>query len=167
MKYVSAITAYVLVTILAVGCSSTSEPEAQEFVATASSFANFTSWSAVGDPLTGPDPAGLLGEAHDGNMSDVVRRIYVSSAAATRGSNGQYPIGTMFVKDTRGTDGSQRMITAMAKRGNSFNGNGRDWEWFVLNADGTIVDRGAGLMGNMCNACHSGATAKDFVFVKD
>jgi len=59
------------------------------------------------------------------------------------------------------------MITAMAKRGKSFNSAASDWEWFVLSADGTIVDRGAGLMDNMCNACHAGATAKDFVFVKN
>jgi hypothetical protein len=61
----------------------------------------------------------------------------------------------------------------MVKRGNDFNPNGGDWEWFMLNSDGTIaVDgngnkmRGADLMGGMCLMCHTGASNKDYVFSK-
>jgi hypothetical protein len=65
-------------------------------------------------------------------------------------------------------------FTAMVKRGNNFNAAGGDWEWFMLNSDGSIaVDatsgmamRGANLMNGMCIGCHQGASSKDYVYSK-
>ena len=65
------------------------------------------------------------------------------------------------------------VITAPAKRGNDFSPSGGDWEWFILNADGSIAVggdgnklRGANLMGGMCISCHTQASNKDYVFSK-
>ncbi len=61
----------------------------------------------------------------------------------------------------------------MAKRGNNFNSTGGDWEWFILNADGSIATdndgnplRGANLMNGGCVSCHGQAASKDHVFLK-
>jgi cytochrome c peroxidase len=62
----------------------------------------------------------------------------------------------------------------MVKRGNDFNPDGGDWEWFMLNADGSIASepavrnakmRGANLMNGMCVSCHS-AGSTDYTFTK-
>jgi hypothetical protein len=61
----------------------------------------------------------------------------------------------------------------MVKRGNDFSPNGGDWEWFMLNADGSIATdpssgmkmRGASLMNGMCLQCHS-AGSVDYTFTK-
>ena len=60
----------------------------------------------------------------------------------------------------------------MVKRGNNFNPANNDWEWFILNADGTVsqdsegnLTRGAALNGGGCGNCHGAATT-DYVFSK-
>jgi mono/diheme cytochrome c family protein len=61
----------------------------------------------------------------------------------------------------------------MVKRGNSFNPSAGDWEWFMLNSDGSVATdsssgmkiRGANLMDGMCISCHSAAST-DFSFTK-
>lgn len=144
-------------------CSdSNSSNIADEFIAGNSDFANWTSWTKV-DEKQGPDPA--LGEAHSGNDSTVKRIIYIKDNAQ-RGSSGQFPVGTRVVKETRDKDGNLMMITAMAKRGGTFNQSHNGWEWFVLE-DNAIKDRGADLMGGMCSGCHSAVkSTKDYVFSK-
>lgn len=115
---------------------------------------------------SGPDPA--LGDAHSGNDSSVKRKIYIKQSNAQKGSNGQYPNGTIVVKQTVDKDGKEMMVVGMAKRGgSSFNTDNNGWEWFVLNSNGTIKDRGDKLMNNMCNMCHSQVkTTKDYIFSK-
>lgn len=130
----------------------------EEFIATQADFAGFTSWTQTEEPRVGLDPMAILaGGAHDATDSTAKRWMYLKQAGAVRGSNGQFPIGTILMKQSKSENGDVRMTLAMAKRGNGFNSAGKDWEWFVLNPDGSIMDRGAGLMGGMCNACHSGA----------
>lgn len=147
-------------------CSSdnTTNPQA-EFIASDSDFSNWMSWTMVAEK-SGPDPA--LGEAHSGNDSSVKRKIYIKQPNAQKGSNGQYPNGTIVVKQTVDKDGTEIMVVGMAKRGgSSFNTDNNGWEWFVLNSNGTIKDRGDKLMNNMCNMCHSAVkTSKDYVFSK-
>ena len=65
-------------------------------------------------------------------------------------------------------------ITGMAKRGNNFDPDNNDWEYFVLNPDGSIATdgegnkmRGANLMGGMCMGCHSAAASPDYIFSKN
>jgi hypothetical protein len=63
-------------------------------------------------------------------------------------------------------------VTAMVKRGNGFNPNNNDWEWFMLTQDGEIAEdgdmvmRGATLMEGMCGSCHSQAASQDYLFSK-
>ncbi len=153
----------IIISAAMISCSeeNTNEPE-QEFAATDSDFLGWTSWTKVAEK-SGPDPA--LGEAHSGNDATVKRIIYIKDNAA-RGSNGQYPVGTRVVKETRDKDGNIMMITAMAKRGGSFNSAHNGWEWFVIE-NNRISARGENLMDGMCNGCHSGAKSTgDYVFSK-
>ena len=140
----------------------------QEFVADNDTFKDFRNWVKEAENQ-GPDPA--LGPAHAGNDSTVTRSIYFKDGQDR--VNGSYPLGTLIVKEGLNSAGTFQEITAMVKRGNNFNPSGGDWEWFVLNADGTIAQdgdgnamRGANLMGGMCLGCHTEATNKDFVFSK-
>lgn len=137
-----------------------------EFVAQESDFAGFASWTKTAGPLSGvgPNPSSI-GPAHDSGDATVSRTIYINNNA-TRGADGQYPVGTILVKaHTKG--GAMVGGTAMAKRGSSFNPTVKDWEWFILTASGSIMVRGgAEVMGGACNSCHSGASSKDFVFTR-
>jgi len=140
----------------------------KEFVADDNTFKNFMSW-VLEATQQGADPA--LGMAHGGNDETVTRRIYFKDGQDPK--DGKYPVGTLIVKHSDNPDNSVNEFTAMVKRGNDFNPSGGDWEWFMLNSDGTIaVDgdgnkmRGADLMGGMCLMCHSAAGTKDYVFSK-
>ena len=140
-----------------------------EYIATDASFAGFMSWS-LDATNQGADPA--LGGAHAGNDSTVTRKVYFKDGQSL--VNGSYPIGTIIVKHSANPDQTVNEFTAMVKRGNNFNVAGGDWEWFMLNTDGSIaVDqasgmamRGASLMDGMCLSCHQGASSKDYVFSK-
>lgn len=138
-----------------------------EYVATDASFADFQNWQLAAQNQ-GPDPA--LGPAHHGNDSSVIRHIYFKDSQVASG--GTYPLGTIIVKESKNTDMSVHETTAMVKRGNNFNPDHGDWEWFMLAPDGKIAMdgdgnpvRGANLMGGMCLGCHSTA-ATDYVFSK-
>ena len=140
----------------------------QEFIADDNTFTNFLSW-----PLeaTNQGPYPSLGSSHGGNDSTVVREVYFKDGQDP--TNSIYPVGTLIVKHSHNPGGSVNEFTALAKRGNDFNTDGGDWEWFVLNSDGTIaVDgnnnklRGSDLFGGMCISCHTQASSKDYVFSK-
>ncbi|PIQ30292.1 MAG: hypothetical protein COW63_10105 [Bacteroidetes bacterium CG18_big_fil_WC_8_21_14_2_50_41_14] len=140
-----------------------------EYIATDASFAGFMSWS-LDAANQGADPA--LGGAHAGNDSTVTRKVYFKNGQSL--VNGSYPVGTIIVKHSDNPAQSVNEFTAMVKRGNNFNAAGGDWEWFMLNSDGSIaVDaasgtamRGANLMNGMCIGCHQGASSKDYVYSK-
>ncbi len=150
-------------------CSNDDDGDAiEEFVADDSTFAGWDSWTLV-ETTTGADPASVIfGGAHAGNEENSMRKVYIQDNQNP--IDGEYPVGTLVVKDTQ-VDGATVMITAMAKRGNGFNPANNDWEWFVINADGSIAQdgdvimRGANLMDGMCGGCHGGATT-DYVFSK-
>lgn len=133
-----------------------------EYIADDETFANFMSWpNDVTN--TGADPS--LGGAHAGNDSTVTRHIYFKDGQDP--VDGAYPDGTMIVKHTTNHAGSLDEYTAMVKRGNDFDTDGGNWEYFMLNADGTIALRGAGseVMNGMCQGCHAGAST-DYIFSK-
>ncbi len=132
-----------------------------EFVTNDSDFSDFRTWTEVATNQ-GPDPA--LGGAHEGLDADATRTIYIKDDQ-DRGTDGRFPVGTLIVKDTR-KSGSTVAVTALAKRGNGFNPDNNDWEWFMLSTDGAIIDRGAKLMSGACGACHTQAQSQDFVFSK-
>jgi len=143
-------------------------PVAQEFIADSNSFSSFMSWP-IGATNQGPDPA--LGTAHAGNDSTVTRTVYFKNDQNR--VNGKFPVGTIIVKHSTNLSGSVNEFTAMVKRGNNFNPSKGDWEFFMLNSNGSIaVDgsgmpmRGANLMNGMCGGCHAGASNKDYIFSK-
>ncbi len=149
--------------------SATSTSASDEFIADSSSFVSFMNWS-LDKSYNGPDP--LLGAmAHANNDSTVIRDVYFKDGQNS--VNGKYPVGTLVVKYSHNPDSTVNEYTAMAKRGNNFNPNYGDWEFFMLTSSGSIATdstgtamRGADLMGGMCGSCHNSASSKDLIFSK-
>jgi len=145
---------------LAIGCGS------GEFVALDSDLAGFAAWPKVTGPISGVGPnASAIGPAHDSGDATISRTIYINNNAS-RGADGQFPVGTILVK---GHTKAGAMIggTAMAKRGGSFNPSAKGWEWFILTASGSVMTRGgAEVMDGACNGCHNAAASKDLVFTR-
>ncbi len=147
----------------------TNTPAPQEFVANSTTFQDFETWS-LDAVNVGPSPS--LSSAHAGNDSTVTRNVYFNNGQDR--VNGTYPIGTIIAKRSTNPAGTVDEIVGMAKRGNGFNTAAGNWEWFMLNVNGTIaVDSsgnelrgGANFMGGACNSCHSAASANDFTFSK-
>jgi len=165
---------YLLVTSIAIAfavpaCSDdkddTNVTPAQEFVADNSSFATFKTWNQPAGPHRGKDPA-EIGSAHGADSMSIQRFIYLNNSTAARDGNGNFPNGTIFVKQVVHDNGTILATTAMVKRGGSFNSSHRGWEWFLLNTDGTISQRGADVMGGACNSCHQANAAKAYVWAK-
>ena len=138
-----------------------------EFIADASTFAGFSSWTVLAVD-EGPDPA--LGPAHAGNDETVTRTVYIKENHDLK--DGSLPVGTVIVKHTTNPDKAINEFTAMVKRGDNFNEGFGDWEFFMLNEDGEIGMeggaplRGAALLNGACRNCHSQASASDFIFSK-
>lgn len=141
-------------------CGDDDDDDDVEFVADAATFADFTSWT-VQATETGVDPSGALGPAHNGEAENSVRTIYVKDGLNM--SDGSYRNGTVIVKHTSNEPGDVNSYQAMVKRGNGFNTDDNDWEWFKLNADGTIIERGTNI--GACAGCHSAST-RDYVFTE-
>lgn len=165
-----ALVAFTLTAIFTIqSCKKETKPEIKEYIADNSSFASYISWS-LDKTFNGPDP--LLGAmAHANNDSSVIRDVHFKDGQSPVSS--KYPVGTLIVKHSHNPGGTVNEFTAMAKRGNNFNPNVGDWEFFMLTPTGAIATdttgmpmRGANLMGGMCGSCHAMALAKDFVFSK-
>ncbi|MBG0782227.1 MAG: hypothetical protein H0S84_08165 [Bacteroidales bacterium] len=116
------------------------------------------------------DPA-LEGIAHSRNDETVVPNVYFKDGQAP--IIGIYPVGIIIVKHSNNPEGTMDERSAMVKRGNNFNPEGGDWEWFMLAPDGKIAKnenaiamRGANLMNGMCLQRHTAAKAKDYIFSK-
>ncbi|MBN8572621.1 MAG: cytochrome P460 family protein [Candidatus Kapabacteria bacterium] len=149
-----------------IGCSKDEEvaAPAQEFVAADADIANYSTWTKTAENLEGPDPAGLIGAAHEANNMDVRRTVFLNKP--NNKSNGKWANGTILVKEMRHKDGRLLAAMGMVKRGASFNTTHNGWEWFIVK-DGKIADRAAGLMDGMCNGCHSSSKdTYDYVFTK-
>lgn len=174
---------FVAVLISIQSCKDDKEEASPEFVASSADFADFRTWTEVATNQ-GPDPA--LGAAHKGNDETVTRTVYVKNNQE-RGADGRFPVGTIVVKDTRDANGNTMEVTAIVKRGNKFDSDHNDWEWFMLMPDGTIgpaMDENGNIMEdqngdpiparservemltNMCGGCHNQAKNKDFIFSK-
>ena len=128
-------------------------PITEEFIAKDSDFEDFRNWEVVVklDKALSPE-----GRAH----SDAARTIWIKPPNNKRGSNGQYPIGTILIKEVEGGYG----IVAMVKRGGSFNPSHNGWEWFQIDAASKISSRSA---SNTCNNCHSLVKNQDYAFTKN
>lgn len=127
-------------------------------------FKNYASWKLV-RTLLGPDP--FLGDAHGGGQFH--RSIYMFPADAKL-VNGQFPTGTMFLKELRKNDNGKpgditEALTVMVKRGGNFDPQGSGWEYFM--ADNELKQtflRGDSTSAAMCFSCHSKAKDLDYVF---
>jgi hypothetical protein len=129
-----------------------------EFIADSTTFDGYATWQKFTE--TGINTA-LGSAAHGGQDSTTVRDIYYKDSQSP--VNGTYPVGTVIYKHVTSPSGIDAHF-AMAKRGNDFNPDNGDWEWFMLDATGSITTRG-GLTMVGCNNCHSTATT-DYSFVK-
>ena len=131
-----------------------------ELVASDSTFASFESWtlSAI---ETGDTPNTDLAGAHSGTNPDAIRKIYSKGGEAL--SDGEYPIGTVIVKHTFNPEDSSNVYHGMVKRGNDFDTDKGDWEYFVLDADGKISERGDSSF-KACGGCHGKAASTDYLF---
>jgi hypothetical protein len=131
------------------------------------SFVNWDKW-VLEITKTGIDTN--LAVAHAGNDSTSTRDVYFMDGKAPE--NGVYPEGTMIFKYSRSADGVTNEYVGMVKQEVGFNAESNDWEWFMLNEDGSIAKdadeldlRGGNLLGGSCIACHQYATT-DMVFSK-
>lgn len=136
-----------------------------EFVATGTTFSSWSSWPNT-ETRKGADPA-LGAKAHGGQDSTFTRKIYIKDNVTLSG--GTYAQGTVIMKHSASGNDSTHVYTGMAKRGGNFASSTGGWEYFLLNADGSIsLDadgnelRGANLLA--CQTCHNSASSKDYVF---
>lgn len=154
---------FIAMAVFFTACKDDDDDEpAAEFVADAASFENYDAWTFITEEQ-GASPS--LGQAHQGNNEDAVRRVF-ENPDNTRSENGEFPVGTIFLKETRDGDGNVIELTAMAKRGNDYDPDHNNWEYFMLDpATGDIANRG--LFEGMCWGCHQSASGTDYVFTKE
>lgn len=139
-----------------------------EFISTDETFQDFIEWTKV-DSNVGPDP--FATGSHGSNDSTVVRDVFFYENA--KAVNGKYKNGTRIVKYSHSETSGFFQLTAMAKRGNNFDPDHNDWEWLVLNPNGTIAEdsigqplRGKNALNQFaCASCHY-LSETDFVFSK-
>ena len=151
--------------------------EEKEFVARNSDFEGWRNWTIV-KKTTDTALLANSGGAHLSRVPNSQRWVYIKDNAS-KATNGEYPVGTLIVKEYRKTSGDtiNTFYVAMAKRGKNFNPGFGNWEWFHIDpitlkirlAGGGVNAeyRGATLFTNTCNNCHIAAKSKDFVFSKD
>ena len=142
-------------------------------------FKSYANWTLV-EEIRGEDPAGVIGDKH-GNGANLFRRIYKKQL--TPKVNGQYPIGTMFLKELRNAKEDNKTIgdlagaiTVMVKRDSDFDGeeSAHNWEYFMVDVNlSTILKQGDSTdeATKGCFSCHTLAQsiapkkeANDFIF---
>jgi hypothetical protein len=76
----------------------------------------------------------------------------------------KFPVGSMIVKEKFSTveGGSPELMTAMLKREAGYNPKTGDWEYLVLNGEGTKIEARGKL--DDCMACHALLNKQDFVY---
>jgi hypothetical protein len=146
---------------------------AGEFVAYASDFANFRSWSSTigeGPPGAPQPPSSTDGGLHAGPLTTYINQ------KPPKGST-SFPVGTIIVKEPTAPALTERQIFAMVKRGGGYNSSGAiNWEWMELRSvdesNATILWRNVGppsgeaygASPNICNDCHEMARTNDYVW---
>ncbi len=142
-------------------------------------FKSYKNWTLV-EEIRGEDPAGAIATAH-GNDSGLFRRIYKQQL--TPKVNGQYPIGTMFLKELRMPKDDNKTIgelagaiTVMVKRDAGFDGesSANNWEYFMVDTNiSKVIKQGdsSAEATKGCFSCHTVAQsitprkeANDFIF---
>lgn len=144
-----------LFALLGLACES-DWPRDEPFIAFGTDFAGYHSWESFVPKIALPGNDHLNG----------TRTVYINRLPEP-GST-EFPVGTIFVKESGDGDPSQRHVFASVKRGAGFNKTGAvDWEWFELQNGAkdqpTILWRGVGPTNGDayggdatggCNTCH-------------
>jgi hypothetical protein len=148
-----------LFALLGLACETDSTPD-EPFIAFGADFAGYHAWKSFVPILE------LPGNDHlNGTRTVFVNRLPEPGSA-------EFPVGTIFVKESGDGDPSTRHVFASVKRGAGFNKTGAiGWEWFELeNGSGdepTILWRGVGPTNGDayggdatggCNLCHDSKT---------
>ncbi len=108
----------------------------------------------------------FLGPAHQGSNPEFVRSIYTNNNDKVEGD---YSVGTIFVKDTYTFDaeGNKEYPAAMGllgmiKREDGFDTDYSNWEYFIIDpSDLSTISSGADLNDGGCKSCHSNASGSD------
>lgn len=107
-------------------------------------------------------------DEHFLNDDSAVRNVYALDDLYL--SNGSFPVGTVIAIHSYSQARDTNEYMGMVKQSPGFNSSERDWEWFVLNSDGTVaLDtagnelRGAMMMNQSCSWCHDWADT-EYVF---
>jgi hypothetical protein len=155
-------------------------PDCIPFVAFASDFANYQSWTHFHlDAEKNPFPLAPAGDAmpdlvHTGGTRDVYINLGQPGVPACVTQNAtEFPIGTIIIKVMSQTGQTVKGVFAQVKRGCGYNLGGADnWEWFDLITDQNGLDAGEppqiiwegetppanqsyGGDPTECNTCHS------------
>ena len=128
----------------------------------------YESWLKVNaQPITGDDTGTLGRNVHEGTTG--FRDVYVNPVGEARVSgdaSGEFPVGTILVKnsfeDAGGSPGDLANVTVMVKREAGFDPENGDWEYMVLTS--TMRVRSQGVINN-CVAFHSIVAANDYAFL--
>ncbi|MCB2211679.1 cytochrome P460 family protein [bacterium] len=138
------------------------------FVAEDGDFANYDSWTRVEYAIAPANQNELGGFAHGATDTSVVRDVFTNNADGYSG--GEWGEGTIFFKETHGFNGTtpdfaNGTYLAMAKRGADFDPNNGDWEYFMLDASASIMNRSGDNPDDFagCIGCHASAQT-DFIF---
>lgn len=131
-------------------------------------FTGYRNWNQV-DHTNAPQD--VLGPAHQGVDPEFTRAVYTDAAAVIE--SGEYPVGTVFVKETHTYDGDGNHafadpmgLLAMVKRPAGYDEDGNDWEYFNIDP-GDLSTIGSGANLGSCKGCHTLATGDhghDFIF---
>jgi hypothetical protein len=143
------------------------------FVSQTTDFTGFCNWANA--------PATAEGDASDGIHGLGPLRVYWNKPLPH--ACGEFPVGTIILKESEDTDPTKRTVFAMVKRearGNSdaYNSSGAaGWEWWSLidNGDCTVsrlwrgtapgsAEAYAGTPAGDCNGCHGIVKDNDYVW---
>lgn len=90
-------------------------------------------------------------------------RTFVNDIAfdAIRAKAGEYPVGSVIVKDNHMPNGKLDGITVMVKRSKGYDPEHGDWFWVKYTPTGKVEMAGK---VQMCAACHAQVRNQDYVF---
>jgi hypothetical protein len=152
--------------LMLASCAPNKAQEASDFEARDGDFAGYATWALAAKATGATDQLDI---AHDAKNPDVTRYIFVKDDAK-RKSDGQFPVGTLIVKQSRLSDGTLvGVATAMVKRAKGYNAAAGNWEWFMLEPKTGIIAKNPqgevqrGKIG-FCIACHTDAEGQDYAF---
>ena len=111
--------------------------------------------------------AGLRIYGADNPHHDKFITVYVNEIgrpAMMEQAKPNFPEGSVIVKEKLPDKSSQtpELLTVMIKRGKGFNNESGDWEYMVVDGNGTKVEAQGKL--EKCQGCHQANPQKDYVF---